>query len=257
MKLIKTSAKQIFTRTKIPGVSWVLNQYVGCEHACGYCYAKFMCRWKSHGAWGNWVEAKMNAPELVKGKLVTGSVFMSSISDAYQPIEKKLELTRAVLENMDKRTELEVLTKSDLILRDIDLFNQFSSINLGLTLNGFDAKTKKAIESDTPKHDRRVNALQKLKNAGLKTYGFISPVIPGLVDIQSIISETRNFVDYYIIEFLNMSASGPKFRQYLKTKHPIEFEKTKNKEALLQQAKKIKQLDSKISTVVLHPWTLV
>ena len=137
------------------------------------------------------------------------------------------------------------------------MFNQFSSINLGLTLNGFDTKTKKAIESDTPKHDSRVNALQELKSAGLKTYGFISPVIPGLVDVQSLIKETQEFVDYYIIEFLNLSASGHEFRKYLKNTHPAEFEKIKDKNEILKQAKEIKQIDRKVSKLVLHPWTIV
>ncbi len=96
-KIIKVQAKSIFSKTKIPGCDFVLNPYVGCEHACKYCYAKFMCRWKNHGRWGDWVEVKENAPELVRGKYVDGAVYMASVSDAYQPIEKKLMITRKVL----------------------------------------------------------------------------------------------------------------------------------------------------------------
>ena len=79
MKVVRRAAKCIFTKTKIPGASYVINQYVGCEHACVYCYAKFMCRWKSYGAWGSWVEAKVNAPTLIKGKYVRGRVYKKSL----------------------------------------------------------------------------------------------------------------------------------------------------------------------------------
>jgi len=125
VKLIKTTAKKLYIKTKIPGIDYVLNHYVGCEHNCAYCYAKFICRWKKHGKWGTWVEAKINAPELAK-KFIEGKVAMSSISDAYQQIEKELNLTRKVLENIDKRTNLEILTKSDLALLDIDLFKNLA-----------------------------------------------------------------------------------------------------------------------------------
>lgn len=103
-KLIKVEAKEIFTKTKLPGCDWVINQYVGCQHACLYCYAKFISRWRpgNYGKWGSWVEAKMNTPELVKGRYVNGWVYMSSISDPYQPIEKDLKLTRKTKESQRK-----------------------------------------------------------------------------------------------------------------------------------------------------------
>lgn len=140
-KIIKINAKSIFTKTKTPSAKYVINQYIGCEYACTYCYAKFMCRWKNHGKWGDWVEAKINAPELAK-KIVNGKVIMSSVSDPYQPAEKELQLTRRILQSMDKRTELSILTKSDLITRDIDLLKQFKKIEVGLTINTFEGNTK-------------------------------------------------------------------------------------------------------------------
>ena len=89
MRLIKTKAKRAFTPTKIPGADYVINQYVGCQHACKYCYAKFMCKWHNYGKWGEWVVVKENLPELVKKESVRGKTYMSSVSDPYQPIEKK------------------------------------------------------------------------------------------------------------------------------------------------------------------------
>ena len=103
-RIIKVNAKKAFTPTKIPGADYVLNQYIGCQHACLYCYAKFVCKWYKHGEWGSWVIVKQNFPELVKKEKerVNGKVYMSSVSDPYQPIEKDVELTRKILENMDK-----------------------------------------------------------------------------------------------------------------------------------------------------------
>lgn len=105
VEVLKRKAKSLYTRSKIPGVNWTVNQYVGCAFSCRYCYAKFLCRWRDHGEWGSWVEVKTNAQELAR-KRVRGSVVMSTVSDPYQPIEAKLKLTRRVLRCMDKRKEL-------------------------------------------------------------------------------------------------------------------------------------------------------
>jgi DNA repair photolyase len=230
VKIIKIKAKSIFTKTKLPGADFVINQYVGCEHACLYCYGRFMCKWKPYGKWGSWVEVKMNAPELMKGKHIKGIVYMSSISDPYQPIERKLKLTREVLENLDKKTKLSIQTKSDLILRDIDLFKKFKNIEIGLTINGFEPEIKKLFEPDSSTHKQRLNALRILKENEIKTYGFVSPIIPELVDVKKVIEESRNFVDYFWFEMLNLKASGEEFANILKTKFPESYAIMVNKE---------------------------
>jgi DNA repair photolyase len=123
MKVVKVKAKNIFTKTKLPGCDFVINQYIGCTHGCIYCYANSICKWllrmrgeRVPGKWGTWVIVKENAPELVKGKCVKGLVWISSLSDSYQPIERKLKLTRKILENIDKKIKLDIQTKSDLMV---------------------------------------------------------------------------------------------------------------------------------------------
>ncbi len=219
-KIITIKAKKAFTRTKIPGARWVINQYIGCQHACLYCYAKFMRKWYDYGDWGNWVVVKENLPELVKKEHVTGKVYMSSVSDAYQPIESKLKLTRRVLENMDTGTELSILTKSELVLRDIDIFRRFESIEVGLTINGFSESVRREIEPYAPSTERRIRALRILHENGVRTYTFVSPIIPGLVDVESIIQNTADFTDFYFFEFLNLRASGKGFREWLLHSYP-------------------------------------
>ncbi|MEK7103868.1 MAG: radical SAM protein, partial [Patescibacteria group bacterium] len=205
MKIIEIKAKEIFTKTKL-GADWVINPYVGCSHNCLYCYAKFIARWRplEYGKWGDWVEAKINGPELVKDRKIKGEVFMSSICDAYQPVEKDLKLTRKILENLDKNVKLSILTKSDLVLRDVDIFKHFKNIEVGLTINSFTDKAKKLFEPNAIDSQLRINALKKLKEQGIKTYAFISPIIPGLINLQDIVNKTKSFVDYYWFEFLNL-----------------------------------------------------
>jgi len=222
LKVIDRKAKSIFTKSGISDYS--INQYVGCSHGCIYCYAKFMCKWKNYGFWGSWVEVKKNAPELVKGKLISGEVFMSSVSDPYQAIEKEIMLTRRVLENMDKHIKLSILTKSDMVIRDIDLFKKFKSIGVGLTINGFDEEVRRFLEPNAPSNNKRINALRTLHENGIKNYCFISPIIPDLVNIKNILEQTRDFCDSYFFEFLNVKLAGNHFLRVVKENYPKSYE---------------------------------
>lgn len=242
MKLIIKKARRAFNRTKIPGARWVINQYIGCQHACKYCYAKFMCKWYDYGKWGSWVVARENLPELVKEKKIEGKVYMSSVSDAYQPIERKLKLTRRVLESMNKKTNLSILTKSNLVVRDIDLFKEFDNISVGITVNGFDDEIKKQIEPFSPSMAKRINALKILHESGIQNYAFVSPVIPELSDLERIIKETKDFVDYYWFEFLNLKASGYEFQKWLKQNYPRSLKTLKDGSRINQEVKALNNL---------------
>ena len=240
-KLVKVEAKEIFTKTRIPGASYVLNQYIGCGHACLYCYAKFMCRWKRYGDWGSWIEAKVNAPELVRDKHVHGMVYMSSVSDPYQPIEKELKLTKRVLKNMNKDIYLRILTKSNLLLRDIDVLAQFRHLEVGLTLNGFDGKLKRVFEPYSPGHEDRVKALEKLSSEGLKTYAFISPAIPHLVDVTALIKQLKDLVNFFIVEPLNIKLCGHCFLKALEELAPESFKAINSLDKYLSYHKQLRR----------------
>ena len=236
MKVIRVNAKSAYTKTKIPGVDYVINHYVGCEHACKYCYAKFMCKRYNLEEWGSWIVVKENTPKLVR-KYVRGLVFMCSVSDAYQPIEKELELTRKILENMNKKTKLSILTKSDLVLRDVDLFKRFKSIRVGLTLNTFYGKVKREIEPLSPRVEDRINALKELHENNIENYAFISPIIPELTDIEEILRETKDFIKSYFFEFLNLKASGRDFVEWLKYNYPRSYEILSDEDLLKRYVK--------------------
>ncbi|MEK7172355.1 MAG: radical SAM protein [Patescibacteria group bacterium] len=257
MKIIEIKAKEIFIKTKL-GADWVVNPYVGCGHQCLYCYARFMAKWKpaEYGKWGSWVEAKVNAPELVMAKNVKGEVFMSSICDAYQPIEKELKLTRRILENMDKNVKLSILTKSDLVLRDIDVLRQFKKIEVGLTINSFAGKAKELFEPAAPATAKRITTLEKLKEQGISIYAFVSPIIPGLIDLPDIINKTKNLVDYYWFEFLNLRGAGKEFAEALKANFPESYKIVSNttlyQEFINQTTNLINGLNIKIRGIVKH-----
>ena len=246
IKLIKVKAKSIFTRSKLPGVKWAINQYVGCQHACLYCYAKFISKWRppNYGKWGTWIEIKINAPELVKGKYVDGWVYMSSITDPYQPIEKDLKLTKRILENLDKKIKLSIQTKSDLVLRDIDIFKKFKNIEIGLTINSFDGETKRIFEPFSTSNERRINTLKNLKEEGFKTYAFVSPIIQGLINLKDVIEKTKKFVDYYFFEMINVRGAGKEFMDILKEKFPKSYNILKDRKKFLKFIQECKNIIS-------------
>ena len=256
MKIIKTEAKEIYTKTKLPGADYVLNQYVGCQHACTYCYAKFICRWKDFGKFGTWVEAKINAPELVARKTVKGEVFMSSMSDPYQQVEKELELTKRVLENLDKNTKLSILTKSNLILRDLKLLKQFKNLEVGFTINDFEGKTKDLMEPFAPSYNLRLEALKTLNKEGIKTYVFVSPIVPGLIDLKTVINNTKQYSDHYWFEFMNLRGAGSEFVAMMQKVYPESLKILQDKKLMVEFVKEcdniIKKSGVKYSGIEQH-----
>src|SRR5271157_4619818 len=118
-------AKSVLSRSGIEGISYTVNPYTGCSHGCRYCYATFMKKYTGHPeAWGEFVDAKMNAPLLLAKQLsraARGNVILSSVTDPYQRLEARYGLTRACLVTLsDYDFPVEVLTKSPLVVRDMD-----------------------------------------------------------------------------------------------------------------------------------------
>ena len=128
MKIKEIFAKTILTKTAIPGFDYCVNPYVGCGHGCRYCYASFMKRFTGHKEpWGEFVDIKVNAPDLMKKQLRRarmGLVAIGTVTDPYQPLERKYRITRRILKALlERQFPVNVLTRSPLCLRDIDLFN--------------------------------------------------------------------------------------------------------------------------------------
>lgn len=212
MTVGEISAKGIITKSNLPASDFVINPYVGCSHACIYCYARFMKRFSGHAeSWGSFVDAKINAPTLIperSAKYSGKSVFLSSVTDPYLPLEKSYRLTRDILQRLiPLKPALGILTKSALVVRDIDLLLQFERCDVGITITSLDETLRKKIEPGTSSVTQKIDALKELNKAGLRTYVFIGPILPFLTDWKAIIEATKEYADEYLFENLNMHGS--------------------------------------------------
>jgi DNA repair photolyase len=236
MKIREIQAKSILQKSGIPGADWVINPYTGCSHNCVYCYAAFMKRWTGHLSdnWGEFVDVKINSPELLKKqvkKIKKGdSVFIASVCDAYQKAEKKYQLMGKILAILAKQARevdfgVSILTKSDLVTRDIDILKKFKDAEVGFSLGIPDRKYQKILEPGAPEPEKRTAALKKLHRAGIKIYLFISPIIPKVSDPQKSFELCRNNFDYFMAEAINTrSINYKRLLNKIKQYFPDKFE---------------------------------
>ena len=252
MKIYEVMAKRILNKTRIPGADFAINHYSGCQHPCIYCYARFVCRWrKQNDKWGEFVDVKINAPELIARESAgkEGNVILCTTGDPYQPIEEKYKLTRKVLRNLNKDMKLSILTKSDSILRDVDVFRRFKKCELGLTITTLNEKIKKIFEPFSPSSYARLDALRKLKEDGFYTYVFIGPILPYLTDLEEIFREVSPFVDLLMFEDLNLNSCRKEVFEAIRENFPELEMKYKNlsKEFWLEKEMEIKKLGKKFN----------
>lgn len=212
MKIKDVKTKNCMTKSKL--TDYVINPYIGCQHGCKYCYAVFMKRFQNiSDEWGSFCFAKINCPELLEKELKKnkpGNIFMSSVTDLYTPIEGKYKLTRKILEtivNSEYRNKfsIEILTKSALVRRDFDLIKQLNA-ELGMSINTLDEKKARIIEPLASPPMERIKTLKEAQSTGIKVFGFISPVIPGITDLEQIFKELK-FCPYVWVELLNTKSS--------------------------------------------------
>ncbi len=217
--------KTILTKTKLPGCDYVINPYRGCMMGCVYCYARFTKRFSNHSEkWGTYVDVKINSVEVLKEqikKTKKGIVFLSSVTDAYQPIERKYQLTRKILEVLLKHQfPVSILTKSSLVLRDLDLFKKFEDIVVGMTITSL-GNSIKNFEPLASLPEDRVKTLKTLHDNGIKTYAHVGPILPYFTDLKKIFSALEGVVDEIWLESFNTTGDNwSGVEQVLKSKFP-------------------------------------
>jgi DNA repair photolyase len=183
----EVECKTALNLSKIPGMTYCLNPYIGCQHGCIYCYATFIGRFRNHPEdWGSFIDVKINFANIlskeVKKKQI-GLVAIGTVQDAYQPIEAKYRLTRQAIEILNgSNFPFEILTKSDLVCRDIDLFKNHPNVAVELTITTIDEKVRKIFEPNAPSVHARLLALERLLANGIETCVFFGPVIPYFSD---------------------------------------------------------------------------
>lgn len=201
------NAKSILSRASgyISAFDYTLNPYKGCAFACDYCYAAFFAETAGRmESWGDWVEAKENAVSLLRrlgGRIAGKSIYMSSVTDPYQPIELKLRLTRQLLEAMvPYQPRLVVQTRSPFVLRDIDLLRELKAVRVNMTITTDDDSIRKEFEPRCPSIARRLDAIEKVKAAGVKTGICLTPLLP-VRDLDAFGSRLRSAnADVYVVQ---------------------------------------------------------
>lgn len=215
-------AKSVITKTDIPVCDYAVNPYVGCTHGCKYCYASFMKRFTNHSEeWGTFLDVKywpeIRHPEKYAGK----ELFFGSVTDPYNPQEETYQRTRSLLEQLQgSGVRLSIQTKSDLVLRDIDLIKTFPDARVGFSINTLDEEFKNDMDQAVS-IERRLAAMKTLHDAGIRTTCFISPIFPGITDCEAIIDRVKDQCNLVWLENLNLRGSYKGgILQYIKEKYP-------------------------------------
>ena len=210
----EVQAKAILSVSKI--YDYVVNPYTGCEHACTYCYARFMKRFTGHKEpWGEFVDVKTNAADLLKveiRKKRRGRVWVSGVCDPYQPLEARYRLTRRCLEIMARHSWPAVVqTRSPLVLRDTDILREADGSEVGLTVTTGNDEIRKLFEPNAPPIKDRLDALDELHRAGIRTYAMIAPMLPGAEDLAEAL---RGKVDYVMVDRMNYNHAARIYRDH-------------------------------------------
>jgi DNA repair photolyase len=223
MVIKEVSVKSIITKTGVPAGDYVINPYTGCPHKCIYCYADYMRRFTGHQEkWGDFLDVKIYSKKLNLTPLAGKKVVFCSVTDAYNPFEKKYRVTRNLLEQfIGSGVKVEILTKSDLVLRDLDIIKQIPGITVGVSLNTLDDSVRKKLEPGAPGIEKRLEAIKTLTAEGINTYIFLSPIFPGITGVKEIIRKCRTFCKKFYFENLNLrGAYRPKVLRYIQAGYP-------------------------------------
>lgn len=208
----KIGCKTILNRTSICDYS--LNCYTGCAHGCRYCYARFMQRFHPHPEpWGKFVDIKVNAIEVLERQLrraVPGAVFVSSACDGWQPVEAEYQLTRQCCDLLLKhRFRIEALTKSSLVLRDLDIFSG-RNVRIGVTITTLNERLKRLWEPNSSSIEQRFGVISKSGTAGLETAIMFGPLLPFLSDNQQSIDSMFKRAAELAVDIIWVDALNPR-----------------------------------------------
>jgi DNA repair photolyase len=174
--------------------TWTINPYRGCEFACKYCYARYtheFMEMRDGIEFERKIYAKQHAADLLRQELRKvkpgEEIAIGTATDPYQPIERKLEITRAILQEFSRHSgfELGIVTKSALIVRDLDVLQEISRQNeimVNFTVTTTDSDLARILEPRAPRPDLRLQSLRKLRDAGIRAGVICAPVLPGITD---------------------------------------------------------------------------
>jgi len=215
MRVRPCSRRPILQPCRLVGHDYQVDPYIGCAHHCYYCYAL------------NWAETDWTEEILVHRDLISRlaaelavlepqTIYMGWNADPYQPAERIHQQTRQALELLAHRGfSVCILTKSDLIVRDIDLLARMPNPSAGVSIAFQDEDVRRIFEADAPPNDRRIAALKALKDAGIRIYTLICPVMPFLTEVEALIEMVAPFVDRIWIYPVQMAEEDDRNWRYV------------------------------------------
>lgn len=208
MKISRCDNRPALVPCSLNGFDYQVDPYIGCEHYCRYCYVLDQAE-------TDWTKEILIHADLIGqlrseiSRLEPQTVYMGYLSDPYQPCESEVKQTRDVLELfVEKGFSASILTKSDLVLRDIDLLQRVGYANVSMSVAFNDDRVLSFFEANTVATSRRVDALKKLRDAGLGTSAMICPVIPHITDTMSLIDALAPIVDTIWIYGLSIQSES-------------------------------------------------
>jgi DNA repair photolyase len=207
-------ARSILSKSRV--FHYAVNPYVGCQHGCSYCYARFMKRFTGHvERWGEFVDVKVNAPNLLQEEIYKkppGRVWISGVCDPYQPLETRYEITRKCLEMLIQHDwPVTIQTKSTLVLRDTGLLKRANRIEVGLTVTTGDDSVRRLFEPKAPSINVRIKTLEELHSAGISTYAMIAPILP---KAEELVTALKGKIDRVLIDRMNYHYGDWVYRKY-------------------------------------------
>ncbi len=214
--------QSVMTKSSLPVGGFSVNPYVGCPHACKYCYASFMKRFTGHTEpWGTFLDVKHWKPIANPHKYDGQRIVIGSVTDGYNPYEEEFCMTRRLLEELKgTNAEIMICTKSDLVLRDLDLLKKFPKVTVSWSINTLDEQFRMDMDRAVS-IERRIAAMRKVYEAGIRTVCFVSPIFPGITDVKAIIERVRDFADLIWLENLNLRGQFKgTIMSYIKDNHP-------------------------------------
>ena len=222
MMIKEIEVKIVITKSNLPVCEYSVNPYVGCTHGCRYCYASFMKRFTGHAEpWGTFLDVKL-WPEIKNPKKYAGKeLFIGSVTDPYLPQEEQYRRTRALLEQLQgSGAKISIATKSDLILRDLELIKTFPDARVSWSINTLDEDFKNDMDKAIS-IERRLAAMKEFHKAGVRTTCFISPIFPGITDVKAIVDRAKKQCNLIWLENLNLRGSYKAvIMEYIREKYP-------------------------------------
>jgi len=196
MEIRQIECKTALSDSSLPGLTYSLNPYRGCQHNCAYCYVPNVLRIE-RCKWGSFVEVRKNIPIILSKELRNkkiGTVGISTVTDPYQPVENKFKLTRYCLEQLLKYDfPVCIQTKSKLVQRDLDLISKLSSVEIMFSIGTLNEDERKLLEPGASSINDRLDAMKKFSDEGIKTTVFFGPVYPTIK-----IEDLKEIIDTFV-----------------------------------------------------------